>query len=414
MFWQCTVLLAVSGLPFEVPLEPIYHADELTKLFHLGDDGFVGSRQVQYEAEVYIGNPTQHVSLILDSTYPYIGVDHWHCQNCSAGRRFAPEHSFTYQELESGLGTDVVGFTANDDHRLFNQTLAVHSLHSAKHYQEADGLLVTPKQGLGFEHPHKGNPHFLTRLKQQGVIEQAVFAVALNDMEVDRAAPPSSVAFGMWNLTKFSSAQELVWTEALIDRDFWEITIQSAYFGDKLIQSESHRAILDTSQPYIFLPTAVYDKFYAALCTRLICNRPNKDWPCERGYPIHLPELTLSAPGVRFVLTPRDYFDRYNGQCYLTIQPGEQWNLGISFLQKYYTVFHLDNQQVGFAERLNTTKSYYLDLMLLLVGLLALAAAVVIVKQQCCPRESHQAHGHENEIQSPLMAEQPQESSGTK
>ena len=76
--------------------------------------------------------------------------------------------------------------------------------------------------------------------------------------------------------------------------------------------------------------------------------------------------------------------------------------------------FHLDNQQVGFAERLNTTKSYYLDLMLLLVGLLALAAAVVIVKQQCCPRESHQAHGHENEIQSPLMAEQPQESSGTK
>lgn len=413
MLWQCTVLVAVSALPFEVQLEPIFHASELSKLFHLGDDGFVGTRQIQYEAEVYIGNPSQRVWLILDSTYPYIGVDHWKCQNCSATNRFAPEQSFTYREQEAGLGTDVVGFSANDSHRLFNQTIAVHSLNSAKHYQEADGLLVASKQGLGFEHPHKSTPHFVKRLQQQGVIAEAVFAVALNDMEVEGGVQPSSVSFGMWNLTKFSPAQELVWTEALIDRDFWEITIQSASFGDVSIQTESQRAILDTSQPYIFLPTAVYDKFYAALCTRLICNRPNKDWPCERGYPVHMPELTLTAPGVRFVLTTRDYFHRYNGQRYLSIQSGSQWSLGISFLQKYYAVFHLDNQQIGFAERLSASKSY-VGLVLLLGGLLALAAVVVIVKQKCCPRESHRIHVHEDSIKEPLVAEQHQETSGTK
>ncbi len=412
MLWRCMLLLAVSSLPFEVPLQPIYHASELSKLFHIGDDGFVLSIQIQYEAEVFIGNPPQHVSLSLDSTYPYIGVDHHSCKNCTAVNRFAPEQSFTYkQQEESELGTDVVGFALHDPNRLYNQTIAVHTLHSVKNYQDADGLLVTYKQGLGFEHPHKGNPHFLTRLVQQGVISEAVFALALNDMEMEETAPTSSVSFGMWNLSKFSSAQELGYTEALIDRDFWEITIQTAYFGKEQIQGESARAVLDTSQPYIFIPTAVYAKFYSALCTRLVCNRPNNDWPCERGYPVHTPDLILSAPGLRFKLTPRDYFDRYNGVCYLTIQPGEQWNLGLSFLQKYYTVFDLDNKQIGFAERL-VVKSY-LEWVFVLAGVLAIAVVVVIIKQQCCPRDTHSIHGHEESIKEPLVADPHQAPSGT-
>ena len=360
--------------------------------------------QVQYEAEVFIGSPSQHVSLILDTTYPYFVVDHPKCEICTASKRFNPEDSITYAALgDTGFSADVVAFQPNATYHLYNQTVVVNTQHSERHYKNADGLFVSSTQGLGFEHPHRGNPHFLARLQHQGIIQDAVFAVALNDMEMEEGDSESSVSFGAWNLSKFSAAEDFVYTTALIDRDYWEISVEHAAFGEEHIQTDRSRAILDTSQPFLFLPVSVYDKFYATLCTRLICNRPNNDWPCEKGYPKHMPDLHIFSTGVRFTLTSRDYFVRSNGQCYLNVKPGHQWILGISFHQKYYTLFDLDRRRIGFAERLAVQKSS-LGMTLLLAGLLILAAVVVVVKQHFCPKDKH-VRKHGERMKEPLVQE---------
>lgn len=69
-----------------------------------------------------------------------------------------------------------------------------------------------------------------------------------------------------------------------------------------------------------------------------------------------LPDLTFVFSGKNYTLAPSEYILNMGGQCMSAIQGmdinvpgGDLWIIGDAFLRKYFTVYDMEREAVGFA-----------------------------------------------------------------
>ena len=117
-------------------------------------------------------------------------------------------------------------------------------------------------------------------------------------------------------------------------------------------QASETKAIVDSGTSLLGAPTEAVSAIAAQLGAREI-GQGEYTVPCDYD---RLPDFTFSIDGKDYVLTARDYLIADGPLCLLGLvgldvpsPAGPLWILGDIFMRKYYTVFDVAEERVGFA-----------------------------------------------------------------
>lgn len=205
--------------------------------------------------------------------------------------------------------------------------------------------------GLGYDTisvKHVVPPFY--QMINQGLIDAAIIGVWLGN---DQETTGGELLFGGVDEDHFD-ASTLVYAP-VIRRGYWEVELEAAYLGDIALNLGTGRsgAAIDTGSSIFAVPTAT-----AETINKMIGGK--KGWTGQ--YTVDcatvesLPEMNLSFGGNNFTLTGADYILSAQGQCIsgfmgidMPPQLGNLWIVGDIFLRKYYTIYDMEQDRVGFA-----------------------------------------------------------------
>jgi saccharopepsin len=136
---------------------------------------------------------------------------------------------------------------------------------------------------------------------------------------------------------------------------YWEVEMSNVKLNSKKLNVMSNKAAIDTGTSLIAMPTVEADAINTAIGAT---KSWNGQWtvPCDSVE--KLPILAVTFGSKQYELSGKDYIlavgqeSCVSGFMGLDIpEPmGPIWIVGDVFLRKYYTVYDLENNRVGFAE----------------------------------------------------------------
>lgn len=214
----------------------------------------------------------------------------------------------------------------------------------------SDGLLVTTRQGLGFNPLSDGQPTLVETLKQQGVIPRALFGIFLSNSEYGAdwsARSTSFISFGSYNLSAYSYSKELVHIPLIPGEGHWTVSLDALLIDDIDVLDVSSSAIIDTGTSYLVGPQQEVEMLIKALPATCKFINYSLICPCNA----HLPTLTFVMNQHKFVVSPEMYVVQSGEACLVLIEPAymDFWVLGDVFIRGYYSVFDMDNLEMAFA-----------------------------------------------------------------
>jgi len=134
---------------------------------------------------------------------------------------------------------------------------------------------------------------------------------------------------------------------------YWEVELTKVAFGDDELELENTGAAIDTGTSLIALPTDIADM----LNTQIGATKSwNGQYTVDCAKVPDLPDLTFTFGGKPYPLKGSDYILNVQGTCMsaftgmdINLPGGSLWIVGDVFLRKYYTVYDLGRDAVGFA-----------------------------------------------------------------
>lgn len=133
---------------------------------------------------------------------------------------------------------------------------------------------------------------------------------------------------------------------------YWEITLDDLTIdGQSFVSASETKAIVDSGTSILTGPSAEVSKIAAMLGGKEIIEG---EYFVKCDYT--LPNMVFKIDGNDYTLTPEDYLIPDGDFCLLGLMAldipeptGPLWILGDVFMRKYYTVFDVANERVGFA-----------------------------------------------------------------
>ena len=320
---------------------------------------------MQYRGELYIGTPPQPFTLIFDTGSSWLWVNSAHCPN----RCHTSTHSFNSSASETytaqgkavdmfygmgwasgSLGNDTVALSNGTADRAVNQPFVLVTASNGFQVMQSDGLLVRPRQGLGFNTLSDGYPTIVETLKLQKVIPNALFGIFLSDSEYGSnwsARSTSSISFGSFHLSQYSDSPELFHVPLITGEGHWTVSLEALLADDIDILDVSSSAIIDTGTSYLVGPEKEVGAFIQTLPAT--CKMLSSSLICPCNEP--LPTLTFVMNGLKFAVSADMYTVKSGTACLVLIEPAymDFWVLGDVFIRGYYSVFDMEKLEMGFA-----------------------------------------------------------------
>jgi len=136
---------------------------------------------------------------------------------------------------------------------------------------------------------------------------------------------------------------------------YWEVELESVTLGDDTLELENTGAAIDTGTSLIALPTDVAEMINAQIGAK---KSWNGQYTVDCATVAGLPDLTFKFGGKPYSLQGSDYVLNVQGTCISAFtgmdinlpDGGSIWIVGDVFLRKYFTVYDLGRDAVGFAE----------------------------------------------------------------
>jgi saccharopepsin len=145
----------------------------------------------------------------------------------------------------------------------------------------------------------------------------------------------------------------------VVRKGYWEVALEGVKVGKKKITISSKSAAIDTGSSLFAMPTQEAEE----INTRIGATKTqNGQYTVDCEMVDSMPNLTLVFSGKDFVLEPSDYILRIGGffgskeSCVsgfmgldIPAPAGPLWIVGDVFLRRFYTIYDLGNNRVGFA-----------------------------------------------------------------
>ncbi|KAF5390556.1 hypothetical protein D9757_002757 [Collybiopsis confluens] len=312
----------------------------------------------QYFAPITLGNPPQEFKVVLDTGSSNLWVPSSQCTSiaCFLHAKYESSQSSTYKangstfSIQYGSGS-MEGFVSGEtlsigDITIRNQLFAEATKEPglAFAFGKFDGILGLAYDTIAVNHI----PPPFYEMVDQKLVDKPVFSFRLGSSESDGG----EVTFGGID----ESAYEGKLTYVPVRRKaYWEVELEKIQFGDETLELEKTGAAIDTGTSLIAVPTDIAELMNAQIGAK-------KSWTGQYTVDCstvpNLPDLTFYFGGNAFPIKGTDYILEVGGTCVSAFTgldlnlPGGQsiWIVGDVFLRKYYTVYDLGRNAVGFAK----------------------------------------------------------------
>jgi len=181
----------------------------------------------------------------------------------------------------------------------------------------------------------------------QGILDEPVFTFRLGESESDGG----EAIFGGIDTSHYTGKITYV---PVRRKAYWEVELEKVKFGDEELELENTGAAIDTGTSLIALPTDIAEMLNAQIGA-------TKSWngqytvPCDKVP--SLPDLSFYFDGKAYPIKGTDYILNVQGTCIsaftgmdINLPWGTLWIIGDVFLRRYFTVYDLGKNAVGFAK----------------------------------------------------------------
>ncbi|OWZ59865.1 saccharopepsin [Cryptococcus neoformans c45] len=311
----------------------------------------------QYFTTVELGTPFQTFKVVLDTGSSNLWVPSVKCTSiaCFLHNKYDSSQSSTYKangsdfEIHYGSGS-LEGFISQDTLSIGDLVVKKQDFAEATKepglafaFGKFDGIL-----GLGYDTISVNHivPPFYNMLNQH-LLDEPVFSFRLGSSDEDGG----EAIFGGIDDSAYSGKLAYV---PVRRKGYWEVELESISFGDEELELENTGAAIDTGTSLIVMPTDV-----AELLNKEIGAEKswNGQYTVDCNTVSSLPKLAFTFGGKDYTLSADDYILNAGGTCISSFTGmdipapiGPLWIVGDVFLRKYYTVYDLGRNAVGFAE----------------------------------------------------------------
>ncbi|PCH41020.1 endopeptidase [Wolfiporia cocos MD-104 SS10] len=312
----------------------------------------------QYYTEIELGTPAQSFKVILDTGSSNLWVPSTKCTSiaCFLHAKYDSSSSSTHKangtefSIQYGTGS-MEGFVSQDTLRIGDIAIQHQDFAEATKepgltfaFGKFDGILGLAYDTISVNHI---TPPFYNMIDQK-LIDSPVFSFRLGSSEQDGG----EAVFGGVDKSAYTGSIDYV---PVRRKAYWEVELEKVALGDDELELDNTGAAIDTGTSLIALPSDIAEM----LNTQIGASRQwNGQYTVDCSKVPSLPDLTLTFNGKPYPLKGTDYILEVQGTCMSSFTGmdinmpggGSLWIVGDVFLRKYYTVYDLGNNAVGFAK----------------------------------------------------------------
>jgi saccharopepsin len=312
----------------------------------------------QYYSEITLGTPPQTFKVVLDTGSSNLWVPSTKCSSiaCFLHTKYDSSASKTYKangtefSIRYGSGS-MEGFVSRDTLTIGDITIkdqlfaeATKEPGLAFAFGKFDGIL-----GLAYDRiAVNGIPPPFYEMVNQKLVNEPVFAFRIGSSEEDAG----EATFGGIDESAYTGKIKYA---PVRRKAYWEVELEKVKFGDDELELENTGAAIDTGTSLIALPTDVAELLNAQIGAK---KSWNGQYQVECARVPSLPDLTFVFDGESYPISGTDYILNVQGTCISAFtgmdinlpDGGSIWIVGDVFLRKYYTVYDLGRNAVGFAK----------------------------------------------------------------
>ncbi|KAH9938150.1 aspartic peptidase A1 [Fomitopsis serialis] len=359
-------IFGAGGVGRNVRLARPTHSEDGEELLWTQEDVLQGGHSVplsnylnaQYFAEITLGSPPQSFKVILDTGSSNLWVPSSKCTSiaCFLHAKYESGSSSTYKangtefSIQYGSGS-MEGFVSQDTLTIGDITIKHQDFAEATKepglafaFGKFDGILGLAYNTISVNHI---TPPFYSMI-DEGLVDSPVFSFRLGSSEADGG----EAIFGGVDVAAYSGDIHYV---PVRRKAYWEVELEKVALGDDSLELENTGAAIDTGTSLIALPTDMAEM----INTQIGATKSwNGQYTVDCAKVPDLPDLTFTFDGKDYALKGTDYILEVQGTCMSSFTPmdiqmpggGSLWIVGDVFLRKYYTVYDVGKDAVGFAK----------------------------------------------------------------
>jgi len=311
-------------------------------------------QNAQYYGPITIGTPPKTFNVIFDTGSSNLWVPDTKCGlACLAKSKYDSSKSSTFKangtvfKIMYGSGP-VSGVLAGDTVTMGESTVPMQTFAEIDDVKglglgyalgKFDGILGMGFQNISVDHI----PTVFQTLVKEGAVKQGLFGFYLgNNM-------PGELTLGGTDSNHYTGDLQYV---PVTSDTYWATKLDSLDYNGKPVTTTT-KVILDTGTSILAGPSADVKKLADAAGATPI--RPG-EYTIDCSKAASLPDVTVTMSGKSFTLKGTDYVINAGSACLfgftgidVPAPMGPLWIMGDVFIRKYYTVFDMDQNRLGFA-----------------------------------------------------------------